>query len=79
MPEGPPPQLKLNPEGLDGDSDAAGAPFALTLEHESLIPVDKRDEARMALVALSGEDEKVKDTWVSPLLNILGASILTYL
>ena len=65
VPEGPPPALKLNPEGLDGDSDASGAPFALNMGQECLIPVDKREEARMMLVALSGEDEKVKDTWVS--------------
>lgn len=61
----PPPNLKLTPEGLDGDSDLSGAPFSLNLEQEYLIPEDKREEARMALVALSGEDEKVKDTWVS--------------
>jgi hypothetical protein len=58
-------EIKLTPEGLDGDSDTAGAPFSLNLDQEYLIPEDKREEARMALVALSGEDEKVKDTWVS--------------
>ncbi|CAE6439615.1 unnamed protein product [Rhizoctonia solani] len=60
---GGPAQAKLTPEGLDGDSDTAGAPFALNIWPECLIPEDKREEARMALVALTGEDEKVKDTW----------------
>ncbi|KAF8603292.1 hypothetical protein BDV93DRAFT_493559 [Ceratobasidium sp. AG-I] len=76
MPEGPPPALKLNPEGLDGDSDASGAPFSLNLGHECLIPVDKREEARMMLVALSGEDEKVKDTWSTTVLRAFFAYAL---
>ncbi|KAB5590628.1 hypothetical protein CTheo_5938 [Ceratobasidium theobromae] len=62
--DGPPPEINLTPEGLDGDADTVGAPFSLSIGQEYLIPQDKREEARMALVALSGEDEKVKDTWV---------------
>ncbi|QRV95587.1 hypothetical protein RhiJN_23605 [Ceratobasidium sp. AG-Ba] len=68
--------MKLTPEGLDGDSDPAGAPFALNLEDEYLIPEEKREEARMALVALSGEDEKVKDTWSTTVLRAFFAYTL---
>ncbi|KAG8774753.1 hypothetical protein FRC12_001842 [Ceratobasidium sp. 428] len=73
---GPPPTLKLTPEELDGDSDPAAAPFSLNLEDELLIPEDKREEARMALVALSGEDEKVKDTWSTTVLRAFFAYTL---
>ncbi|KAG8746469.1 hypothetical protein FRC10_004909 [Ceratobasidium sp. 414] len=76
IPNGPPPALKLTPEGLDGDSDSAAAPFSLNLDGELLIPEDKREEARMALVALSGEDEKVKDTWSTTVLRAFFAYTL---
>ncbi|CUA76500.1 Cytoplasmic dynein 2 heavy chain 1 [Rhizoctonia solani] len=72
-PDGPP-QPKLTPEGLDGDSD--GAPFSLHLWPECLIPEHKREEARMALVALTGEDEKVKDTWSTTVLRAFFAFAL---
>ncbi|KAJ1303827.1 hypothetical protein OPQ81_008249 [Rhizoctonia solani] len=75
-PDGGPPQPKLTPEGLDGDSDTAGAPFSLHLWPECLIPEDKREEARMALVALTGEDEKVKDTWSTTVLRAFFAFAL---
>ncbi|KAF8674602.1 Tetratricopeptide repeats protein [Rhizoctonia solani] len=71
-----PPQVKLTPEGLDGDSDTAGAPFSLNMWPECLIPEDKREEARMALVALTGEDEKVKDTWSTTVLRAFFAFTL---
>ncbi|KAG9082786.1 hypothetical protein FRC06_004860, partial [Ceratobasidium sp. 370] len=73
---GPPPALNLTPEGLDGDSDPVVAPFSLNLDDELLIPEDKREEARMALVALSGEDEKVKDTWSTTVLRAFFAYTL---
>ncbi|KAL5638932.1 hypothetical protein ACGC1H_003335 [Rhizoctonia solani] len=69
-------QLRLTSEGLDGDADTDGAPFSLHLWPECLIPEDKREEARMALVALTGEDEKVKDTWSTTVLRALFAFAL---
>ncbi|KAG9088376.1 hypothetical protein FS749_002215, partial [Ceratobasidium sp. UAMH 11750] len=71
-----PPTLNLTPEGLDGDSDPTVAPFSLNLDDEVLICEDKREEARMALVALSGEDEKVKDTWSTTVLRAFFAYTL---
>jgi hypothetical protein len=51
----------------------------LNLDEDHMIPEEKREEARMALVALSGEDEKVKDTWVSPTSSPSFIPSLTYL
>ncbi|CAE6507377.1 unnamed protein product [Rhizoctonia solani] len=69
-----PAQIKPTPEGLDGDADTSL--FSLHLWPECLIPEHKREEARMALVALTGEDEKVKDTWSTTVLRAFFAFAL---